>query len=96
MDAILQAASSLTGTTCSYNGSSRTIDVTNSTAVAFTQAFIQKYIDYFAAKGCKYFNFGADEYANDRYTSGSMASAAYRAAANTATSSSTSTRSPRW
>ena len=29
MDAILQAASSLTGTTCSYNGSSRTIDVTN-------------------------------------------------------------------
>ena len=72
MDAILQAASSLTGTTCSYNGSSRTIDVTNSTAVAFTQAFIQKYIDYFAAKGCKYFNFGADEYANDRYTSGSM------------------------
>ena len=72
MDAILQAASSLTGATCSYNGSSRTIDVTNSTAVAFTQAFIQKYIDYFAAKGCKYFNFGADEYANDRYTSGSM------------------------
>lgn len=44
--------------------------MTNSTAVAFTQAFIQKYIDYFAAKGCKYFNFGADEYANDRYTSG--------------------------
>ena len=50
----------------------RTIDVTNTTAVAFSQAFVQKYIDYFAAKGCTYFNFGADEYANDRYTSGSM------------------------
>lgn len=72
MDSVLYAATSLTGTDCSYNGSSRTIDVTNSTAVAFSQAFLQKYIDYFAAKGCKYFNFGADEYANDRYSSGSM------------------------
>ena len=72
MDAVLSAASSLTGVTCSYNRSVRTIDVTNTTAVAFTQAFIQKYIDYFAGKGCKYFNFGADEYANDRYTSGGM------------------------
>ena len=72
MDAVLSAASSLTGVTCSYNSSVRTIDVTNTTAVAFTQAFIQKYIDYFAGKGCKYFNFGADEYANDRYTSGGM------------------------
>ena len=72
MDAVLYAASSLTGTTCSYNGSARTIDVTNSTAVAFAQAFTQKYITYFAGKGCHYFNFGADEYANDRYTSGSM------------------------
>ena len=72
MDAILSAATSLTGTNCSYNGSVRTIDVTNTTAVAFSQAFVQKYIDYFASKGCTYFNFGADEYANDRYTSGSM------------------------
>ena len=72
MDAILAAANSLTGTTCSYNGSARTIDVTNSTAVAFTQALLQKYITYFAGKGCTYFNMGADEYANDKYTSGSM------------------------
>lgn len=72
MDAILSAASSLTGTTCSYNGSVRTIDVTNTTAVAFTQALLQKYIDYFAGKGCKLFNMGADEYANDKYTGGSM------------------------
>lgn len=72
MDAILSAANLLTGTTCSYNGSKRTIDVTNDTAVAFTQALIQKYVDYFAGKGCKYFNMGADEYANDKYDSGSM------------------------
>ena len=72
MDAILSAANSLTGTTCSYNGSKRTIDVTNDTAVAFTQALLQKYVDYFAGKGCKYFNMGADEYANDVYTGGSM------------------------
>ena len=67
MDAILAAATSLTGTNCAYSGSARTIDVTNSTAVAFTQAFVQKYVDYFAGKGCKYFNMGADEYANDKY-----------------------------
>lgn len=72
MDAILSAANSLTNTDCSYNGSKRTIDVTNDTAVAFTQALIQKYVDYFADRGCKYFNMGADEYANDVYTGGSM------------------------
>ena len=72
MDAILSAATSLTGTDCSYSGSARTIDVTNTTAVAFTQALLQKYISYFAGKGCKLFNMGADEYANDKFTSGSM------------------------
>lgn len=72
MDAILSAATSLTNIDCSYNGSVRTIDVSNSTAVAFTQALLQKYIAYFAAKSCKLFNMGADEYANDIYSSGSM------------------------
>ena len=72
MDAILSAATSLTGKPCAYSGSARTIDVTNATAVAFTQALLQKYISYFAGKGCKLFNMGADEYANDKYTDGSM------------------------
>lgn len=72
MDAILSAATDLTGKTCSYRGSARTIDVTNTAAVAFTQALLQKYISYFAGKGCKLFNMGADEYANDKYTDGSM------------------------
>ena len=72
MDAILYAATALTGTNCSYNGSARTIDVTNATAVDFTQALLQKYIIYFAGKGCQFFNMGADEYANDKYPNGSM------------------------
>lgn len=72
MNAILSAATSLTGVTCAYNGSGTTIDVTNPTAVAFTQALLQKYISYFAGKGYQYFNMGADEYANDIYKSGSM------------------------
>ena len=67
MDAILHAANTLTGETCSYNGSARTIDVTNPTAVEFTLAIVQKYIDYFSSQGCKFFNMGADEYANDIY-----------------------------
>lgn len=65
MDAILSAATALTGSDCAYNKSVRTIDLTNDTAVAFTQALLQKYINYFAGKGCGYFNMGADEYAND-------------------------------
>ena len=72
MDAILSAATSLTGTNCSYRDSVRTIDVTNDTAVAFTKALLQKYITYFADKGCQLFNMGADEYANDKFTGGSM------------------------
>ena len=72
MDAILSAATALTGKDCSYSGSARTIDVTNATAVAFTQALLKKYVSYFAGKGCEYFNMGADEYANDKFTTGSM------------------------
>lgn len=72
MDAILSAANTLTGKNCSYNGSARTIDVTNATAVAFTKALLQKYIAYFQSQGCQLFNMGADEYANDKYATGSM------------------------
>lgn len=65
MDAILNAATSLTGANCAYTSSKRTIDVTNATAKAFTQALLQKYINWFADKGCTMFNMGADEYGND-------------------------------
>lgn len=72
MDAILSAATSLTGTSCSYNRSVTTIDLGNEDAVAFTKAFLTKYVEYFAAKGCTHFGIGADEYANDVYSTGSM------------------------
>lgn len=67
-----ERGNSLTGTNCSYSGSVRTIDVTNANAVAFTKALLQKYINYFAGKGCQLFNMGADEYANDKFTGGAM------------------------
>ena len=71
MDAILAAANKATGVNCAYYSttaykySERTIDVKNATATGFTKAFLKKYITYFAGKGCKLFNMGADEYAND-------------------------------
>ena len=73
MNAILTAAQTLTGASgLAYEESKTTIDVTNAEAVAFTQAILQKYITYFSERGCTYFNMGADEYANDRFTSGGM------------------------
>ena len=80
MDAIIDCMESLDMKNVAYTWQSgwqtvisdRTIDVTNTAAVEFTQALLQKYIAYFADKGCEYFNMGADEYANDVHTSGSM------------------------
>ena len=80
MDAIIDCMETLGMSNVAYTWqsgwqtvtSARTIDVTNTAAVEFTQALLQKYIAYFADKGCEYFNMGADEYANDVHTSGSM------------------------
>ena len=60
------------GMTPSYNGSSSTIDLDDADAVAFVKGLLQKYVTYFAGKGSTVFNIGADEYANDNYSSGSM------------------------
>lgn len=69
MDAILTAMGELgisnAAYTMGYKTSSTTVSLDNNTAIAFTQALIKKYVDYFASKGCSYFNIGADEYAND-------------------------------
>ncbi len=50
-----------------YNasGSQNTFDVTNQEGLNAAMEVFKKYVDYFADKGCKFFNFGADEYAND-------------------------------
>lgn len=76
MDAILDAMTELGVEKAAYGDgwrvSGRTVDVTNEEAKAFTLAFVNKYIQYFAGKGCSIFNIGADEYANDVFTSGGM------------------------
>ena len=56
-----------------YNasGSNNTLNVADANensrnaAQEFGKAIFKKYVDYFAGEGCKFFNFGADEYAND-------------------------------
>lgn len=72
MDAVLFAYNSLAKTDAAYDNSNTTIALTNDGAVAFTQDLVAKYVAYFSAKGSKYFNMGADEYANDVYTTGAM------------------------
>lgn len=49
----------------STDNGSVTFNVTNPDAVAFVEAFVQKYIDYFYGKGCTYFNLGMDEFAGN-------------------------------
>ena len=52
--------------TYNASGSNNTLNVaSNEKARNFGMATFKKYVDYFAGKGCKFFNFGADEYAND-------------------------------
>lgn len=70
MDAILDCMESVEISNPAYNNSARTVDVTNTAAVNFTLALVNKYIQYFAGKGCKIFNMGCDEYANDVSNSG--------------------------
>lgn len=65
MDAILSAMTAAGIENPAYKTSATTIDVTNSEAVNFTLALVNKYIRYFANQGCKIFNMGADEYAID-------------------------------
>lgn len=56
----------IAGDAYNASGSDNTLNVADSEeARTFGMAIFQKYVDYFASKGCKFFNFGADEYAND-------------------------------
>lgn len=55
----------IAGDAYNASGSNNTLDVTSRDARDFGYAIFTKYVDYFAGKGCKFFNFGADEYAND-------------------------------
>lgn len=70
MDAIIDCMESVGISNPAYSTSARTVDVTNAAAVNFTLALVNKYIQYFAGKGCTIFNMGCDEYANDVSNSG--------------------------
>lgn len=65
MDAILSAMEDVGMNNVKYKSSARTVDITNVEAVNFTMALVEKYVGYFARKGCQFFNIGTDEYAND-------------------------------
>lgn len=65
MDAIIDCMEYVGIQNPAYQNSTRTVDVSNESAVEFTLALVNKYIEYFSKKGCKIFNMGCDEYAND-------------------------------
>ena len=53
-----------------YSGSNSSIDLEDTEAVAFALAITEKYATYFESQGVKFYNLGADEYANDLSTMG--------------------------
>ena len=67
MHAVLAAMSKL-GITGDLQVSSKPgcLNLSNTEAVAFTKALVEKYVDYFAVagKGCKFFNLAMDEYSS--------------------------------
>lgn len=65
MHAVLAAMSKL-GITGDLQVSSKPgcLNLSNTEAVAFTKALVEKYVDYFALQGCKFFNFAMDEYSS--------------------------------
>ena len=62
MEAVITAMGKLNITNAYYDSNKACLNLSNGYATAFVKALMQKYITYFQGKGCKYFNFGADEY----------------------------------
>lgn len=62
MEAVITAMGRLGITKAYYGSNAACLNLSNDYATAFAKALMQKYITYFRGKGCKYFNFGADEY----------------------------------
>ena len=66
MEALITAMTELGASDSSenvyYGTNQACLNLDNSTAVSFVKALMQKYVNYFKNQGCRYFNFGADEY----------------------------------
>lgn len=50
------------------HGNGNNLDITNNDVRRYAFALLKKYVDYFADNGCKYFNFGADEFSSGTST----------------------------
>lgn len=62
------------------SGSEGSLDLNNEEAVAFGKELLTMYVEYFKTQGCKFFNFGADEYGrgiHNPYIESSVAKVSY-------------------
>lgn len=62
------------------SGSEGSLDLNNESAVAFGKELLTMYVKYFTKQGCKFFNFGADEYGQgiqNPYIESSVAKVSY-------------------
>ena len=62
------------------SGSEGSLDLNNEEAVAFGKELLTMYVEYFKTQGCKFFNFGADEYGQgiqNPYIESSVAKVSY-------------------
>lgn len=52
--------------------SKHSVDIMRERPVAFALEMLEKYVVYFASRGCRYFNYGTDEFGNDIYPRGGL------------------------
>lgn len=64
MHALLAAMQELGMSNVSVSGKTGCMNLGNSDAVDFTKELLTKYVNYFADKGCKFFNLATDEYSS--------------------------------
>ena len=68
MSAIGAPVSAFTSNNNSKGYPTQSFNVLTEGTAEFVIAFVKKYVDYFAGKGCTYFNFGADECGYDNFS----------------------------
>ena len=64
MHALLAAMEELGMSNVTVSGKVGCLNLSNSAAVAFTKGLLTKYVEYFASKGCSFFQLATDEYSS--------------------------------
>ena len=64
MHALLAAMEELGMSNVTVSGKVGCLNLSNSAAVAFTKELLTKYVNYFASKGCSFFQLATDEYSS--------------------------------